>query len=69
MLAPEVKCSVCGKARDPMHHMRADHPPTAARAWLKRHCRWDGRPCDFTYRAGIDVEGLRKALQKTPTET
>lgn len=65
MLMPKVSCR-CGRSKNPMQHMRADHPPTAARAWLKKTCPHEGKPCDFSYRAGIDVEGLRRSLQKTP---
>ena len=64
MLMPKVGCSVCGRVKNPMQHMRADHPPTAAKAWLKKTCKTEGKPCAFGYRAGIDVEGLRRSLQK-----
>jgi hypothetical protein len=65
---PEVHCATCGRTKDPMQHMRADHPPTAAKAWLKRTCKREGKPCEFGYRAGVDVEGLRRALKRGTTE-
>jgi hypothetical protein len=63
MTEPEVSCATCGKRRSCRKHLRADHPPTAAKAWLRRHCQTDGKPCQLNYRAGIDVEGLRATLQ------
>ena len=56
MSNPTITCTFCDRVRDGTLHMRADHPPTAAKAWLKRTC--DGpaakrdKPCTFTYRAG-----------------
>lgn len=65
MSGPEVSCATCGRTRDPMRHMRADHPPTAARQWLRKHCKSTTRPlpCAFKYRAGVDVEGLKRSLK------
>jgi hypothetical protein len=65
---PEVRCVTCSRTKDPMLHMRADHPPTAAKAWLKRTCKREGKPCDFGYRAGIDVEGLARAIKEKREE-
>jgi hypothetical protein len=65
MRGPKVTCSHCGKVRDPMQHMRAEHPPTAAKAWLRKHCPVKGAgpsPCSFGYQAGVDVEGLQRVL-------
>ena len=67
MRSPEVACSYCGRKRDCMKHVSADHPPTAARAWLKRTCRHEEKPCSFGYQAGVDVEGLREAIAKKRT--
>lgn len=67
MSNPEIRCSVCGKCRDAMLHIRADFPPDAARKWLRRHCSRAGKPCDFTYRAGFEIVGRAAAMSK-PTE-
>lgn len=64
MSAPEVRCTVCSRRKNPMEHMRADHPPTAARAWLKRTCKREGKPCEFGYRAGFEVVGRAGAMSK-----
>lgn len=61
-MTPKVTCTYCGRRRAATLHMRADFPPDAARKWLKRTCKHEEKPCDFGYRAGVDVEGLRKAL-------
>ena len=53
MSNPTVTCVECGRTRDAMLHMRAEHPPTAARKWLKKTCSSGGsKPCKFSYRAG-----------------
>lgn len=57
---PAVTCTVCGRTRDPQLHMtRRGHPVRKAENWLKRTCRSPmlGKPCDFTYRAGIRIGG------------
>lgn len=61
---PSVICTYCGRKRDPMQHMRSDFPPDAARKWLKKTCKHEGKPCDFGYRAGVDVSGLKRALRE-----
>lgn len=61
---PTMTCKTCGATRRCRLHMRAGHPPTAAKNWLRKNCRLLSRPCEFTYRAGVDVEGLRQVLQK-----
>lgn len=66
MADPEVTCMHCGRQRRCMRHARADHPPTAAKAWLRKNCQMEGagpKPCTFVYRAGVDVESLRRALK------
>ena len=43
-----------------MHHLRAEHPPTAAKQWLKQHCmlyKRGKRVCDIHYTAGIELRG------------
>lgn len=65
MQNPTASCTYCGRQRDCMLHMRADHPPTAAKAWLKRTCKHEEKPCEFGYRAGVDVDGLKRALTKS----
>lgn len=65
MRPPMVTCAYCGRERDCTRHMRADHPPSAARAWLKRTCRHEEKPCEFGYQAGIDIDGLRRAMTKS----
>jgi hypothetical protein len=63
---PTVTCTACGRQRNCRHHMRADHPPTAAKAWLRKHCQMAGagpKPCAFAYRAGLDVGGLAELLK------
>jgi hypothetical protein len=64
MSAPEVKCNVCNRRKNPMEHMRADFPPEAARKWLKRTCKRDGKPCQFGYRAGFEIVGRASAMSK-----
>lgn len=51
MSNPTITCSKCGRQRDCMSHLRADHPPTAAKKYLKRTCKMGG--CTFEYRIGI----------------
>ena len=66
---PTVTCTVCGASRGCQLHTRADHPPTAAKKWLRKNCRLLSRPCEFGYRAGVDVDGMRRALrERKPTE-
>lgn len=66
MREPIVFCEVCGKSRDPFKHMRQQKvsPPEAAMAWLKRNCKMPSEKCNPQYRAGIDVEGLKRALRE-----
>ena len=64
MSSPEVRCLVCDRRKNPLDHRRADHPPTAARAWLKRTCKREGKPCEFGYRAGFEVVGRAGAMSK-----
>jgi len=53
MSNPTITCTACDKTRDCMLHTRAEHPPTAARAWLRKHCKHGApKPCEFTYRPG-----------------
>lgn len=66
MTEPEVTCSTCGRKRRARLHMRAEHPPTAAKAWMRKHCQMAGagpKPCAFVYRAGLDTEGLAALLK------
>jgi hypothetical protein len=64
---PLVECDWCERIRNVMLHRRAEHPPTAAKRWLKKTCKeplvhdnlacagCSGhliRPCEFLYRAG-----------------
>jgi hypothetical protein len=63
MTSPTIACTYCGRVRDVMQHVRADFPPDAARKWMKRTCKHEEKPCDFGYRAGVDVVGIRRALK------
>ena len=65
MSDPTITCTKCGKRRNCMQHMRSDFPPDAARKWLRRQCKIEGKPCEFGYRAGISPE-LEKILAKLP---
>ena len=68
MSDPTVTCDWCGRTRSALLHQRAEHPPTAAKKWLKKTCTepkvHDGsicsgcsghqiKPCEFVYRAGV----------------
>ena len=66
MTDPTVRCDWCGRERNCLLHMRAEHPPTAAKQWLRKMCvelEHDPKccagcskltkPCNFTYRAGV----------------
>lgn len=64
MEPPTITCTYCGRKRDATLHMRHEFPPDAARKWLRRTCRHEEKPCDFRYRAGIDTDGLKRALTK-----
>jgi hypothetical protein len=46
-----------------MLHMRADFPPEAARKWMRKTCKHEEKPCQFGYRAGINLDGIRDALE------
>jgi hypothetical protein len=54
---PKQKCTICGRIRDCSSHLRAEHPPTAAKKWLKKTCPETGKPCEFQYTAGIEFKG------------
>jgi hypothetical protein len=64
MSDPKVWCTVCGRRKNPTDHMRADFPPEAARKWLKRTCRREGKPCEFGYQAGFEIVGRAGAMSK-----
>lgn len=65
---PTITCVNCGRKRDATLHMRAELPPDAARKWLRKTCKHEEKPCDFGYRAGVDTEGLRRALSERKNE-
>lgn len=50
MTDPAAYCSHCGRARSCSMHTRAEFPPDAAKAWLKRNCSTPGL-CELRYRA------------------
>ena len=52
---PTITCATCGLSRDYLLHRRASHPPTAARAWCRKHCRSLLGSCDLRYTAGIEL--------------
>jgi len=55
---PRIYCAHCGRYRLCRLHMRAEHPPTAARRWLAKH-----DPCDdpdHHYVAGFEVGALKR---------
>lgn len=59
---PIVWCVTCDRHRDCTKHLRAEHPPTAAKAWLRKRCssystRDGSKLCDFRYRAGVAIGG------------
>lgn len=76
MSDPHMTCDTCGRSRNCLLHRRADHPPTAARQWLKRHCPHEGAHCALRYQAGIElglslegqarVPGREDALRSAP---
>ena len=51
---PAAYCSRCGKSRECAMHMRAESPPSAARAWLERNCTTPAL-CELHYRCGICI--------------
>jgi len=52
---PTVICEACGKSRNCMLHTRAEFPPDAAKAWLRRHCDNPRGSCQFRYQAGVVI--------------
>ena len=49
-------------------HMRAESPPSAAKAWLKRNCHTP-LPCELQYRCGISIpppQAAEASNDKTP---
>ena len=62
MSDPQQHCMACDRRRNCMEHMRASHPPTAAKRWLKRTCPLPdpGTKCVFRYTVGIDPQLLPK---------
>jgi hypothetical protein len=52
---PVVICDACGKYRSCMLHARAEFPPDAAKAWLRRHCSNPRTFCRLRYRAGVMI--------------
>lgn len=48
-----VYCTACGSGRDCSLHLRAEHPPTAAEAWLRKHCDHNDEGCTIRYQAGL----------------
>ncbi len=57
MSQPMMTCSVCQRRRNCIMHIRADHPPTAAKKWLRSKCVHAEKPCDIHYTAGIEPRG------------
>lgn len=54
---PTQTCVACDRRRDCYLHLRAEHPPSAAKAWLKRTCETEGKPCEFKYTAAFALMG------------
>lgn len=77
MADPIIRCDWCARERRVLLHHRAEHPPTAAKRWLRKTCRTPKehdpnccsgctiyvKPCEFVYRAGVDVAGLSRQLE------
>lgn len=70
MSNPTITCTHCGRTRDCTLHMRSEFPPDAAKKWLRKTCEANqvpyAKPCEFTYRAGIDqmLEAQVRALRE-----
>jgi hypothetical protein len=66
-LTPTMTCTVCRRTRACVRHLRADHPPTAAQAWLRRQCpHRTNHPCVFQYQAGLSLPlPLQKGFSMT----
>jgi hypothetical protein len=54
---PMIICDACGESRDCLLHRRAEFPPDAAKAWMKRHCHNDPKGCKLRYQAGFAIGG------------
>jgi hypothetical protein len=54
---PMIICDACGESRDCMLHTRAEFPPDAAKAWLRKGCHNPKGACRFRYQAGISIGG------------
>ena len=52
MSEPLIVCLVCHRQRNCLLHRRAGHPPTKARAYLRRTCPTP-TACQFRYCAGL----------------
>lgn len=69
MSDPEVTCLTCGRRKKCVtDYGRVTHPDKV-RASLRRSCRYEGvgpKPCNFQYRAGVDVAGIRALLREPP---
>jgi len=50
---PLIICEACGESRNCTLHPRAEFPPDAARAYLRKHCDNEPDSCRFRYQAGI----------------
>jgi hypothetical protein len=53
MSNPMVICDACGDRRDCTLHTRAEFPPDAAKAWMRRTCEKPKGSCRLRYQAGI----------------
>ena len=59
-MGPLVHCMSCGKQRRCELHQRAEFPPDAARAWLKKTCK-NRDLCELEYRAGLLLSSPRSS--------
>ncbi len=53
-MVPIQKCTVCGRETNVMRHMCTEHPPAAAKKWLKKTCKKANKPCKFQYMPGVE---------------
>ena len=66
MTDPEVTCLSCGRRRKCLKSWGAPIHPDNVKRSMRRACPHEGvgpKPCNFQYRAGVDVEGIRQALK------
>lgn len=65
MTDPRVTCFKCGRSRSCRKISGQGYFfPENVRKGMHRQCPVPGKPCDFQYRAGVDLAGLRQALRK-----